>query len=431
MRKPTLEPTDENILDTLAADVLGRNELLIDTIILLNNLEGNFTVALDSPWGGGKTFFVKQLQKILQYCIPDTAKEESVKKLADKAIDRGYAKEKLLIPIYFNAWIYDNLEDPMLPLLYTIADYKEGKLNASVPLRERLANLISSVSINIGPLSVSTKQIVDSLSVGESLIKPVIDQTEIKEKMYAFIEEALEYENSRLLLIIDELDRCRPTFAVEVLERVKHFYDNDNIITLYSLNKSQLVHTVAHLYGSNCNATVYLNRFFDYTFALPLSDKNRSRYIVSSESDFSEGLADFFSDHIIKYYGFSIRETAHYLESYKRARNTIFQESGILLSIYVPFLIALRIHDQQEYEKFISGRFLQPLRICIEDNEDIINRLRRCLETRKDAATKEVLDSFSETYSTIFRQDSGRPHGGVRAIWGQASKEHILELSSG
>ena len=65
MKFSVLNPTEENIRETLLNDQLGRNEELRQFVRLLNSIDGNCTIALDGDWGSGKTFFVKQAQMII------------------------------------------------------------------------------------------------------------------------------------------------------------------------------------------------------------------------------------------------------------------------------------------------------------------------------------------------------------------------------
>lgn len=65
------------------------------------------------------------------------------------------------------------------------------------------------------------------------------------------------------MFFIDELDRCRPTFAIELLERIKHLFDIQNIVFVLSIDKEQLEASTAAAYGSAINAPEYLRRFID------------------------------------------------------------------------------------------------------------------------------------------------------------------------
>ncbi len=83
-----------------------------------------------------------------------------------------------------------------------------------------------------------------------------------------------------LVVIIDELDRCRPSYATELLEVAKHFFVVNNIVFVLAVNRSELAHSIRALYGESFDALGYLRRFFDIDFRLP--DPDRRRYIEAT-----------------------------------------------------------------------------------------------------------------------------------------------------
>ena len=69
--------------------------------------------------------------------------------------------------------------------------------------------------------------------------------------------------NSPTFIFIDELDRCRPTYAVQMLEVIKHFFEMDNIIFVVATDTEQLQHAIKAVYGREFGAQTYLGRFFN------------------------------------------------------------------------------------------------------------------------------------------------------------------------
>lgn len=95
------------------------------------------------------------------------------------------------------------------------------------------------------------------------------------EKFRLEIEKAvkqLKHEGKKetLIFFVDELDRCRPTFAIEMLERIKHLFDVPNIVFVLSVDKSQLEASTAAVYGEKINAPEYLRRFIDLEYGVPV-----------------------------------------------------------------------------------------------------------------------------------------------------------------
>ena len=63
--------------------------------------------------------------------------------------------------------------------------------------------------------------------------------------------------------VIDKSDRCKPTFAVHLLEQIKHYIFDDRITFVFSINLEQLQHTIKQYYGADFDSCRYLDRFFD------------------------------------------------------------------------------------------------------------------------------------------------------------------------
>ena len=76
-------------------------------------------------------------------------------------------------------------------------------------------------------------------------------------------EEVLFEKSERLVIFMDELDRCRPSYAVQLLECIEHYFINDRITFVFSANLEQLQHTIKNIYGNDVDACRYLDCFFD------------------------------------------------------------------------------------------------------------------------------------------------------------------------
>lgn len=137
MKKMDLMPTDENILQTLQDDMFRRNEKIGYFMQLLDSIEGSYTVALDGQWGSGKTFFIKQSKLVLEAYNPNIEKIDTATRQIVKDKMGAYIGGKGLqpqYPIYYDAWINDNDEDPIVSLLYSITEaysfFKERRIES-------------------------------------------------------------------------------------------------------------------------------------------------------------------------------------------------------------------------------------------------------------------------------------------------------------
>ena len=90
---------------------------------------------------------------------------------------------------------------------------------------------------------------------------------ELKKGLEKLSEAVFKRLQHPLVFIIDELDRCRPTFAIELLERVKHIFDVPYLVFVFGINRDELCKSLSSIYGE-INTDVYLRRFFDFGFQL-------------------------------------------------------------------------------------------------------------------------------------------------------------------
>lgn len=87
------------------------------------------------------------------------------------------------------------------------------------------------------------------------------EQRNIHEQISEFFSSLLKERGNRLVILIDELDRCKPSYAACLLERIKHFFNNDSVTFVFSVNLSELQHTIKQHYGRDFDAYRYLGRF--------------------------------------------------------------------------------------------------------------------------------------------------------------------------
>ena len=209
-------------------------------------------ISIDGHWGTGKTFLLKRWQKDLE--------------------NKGFRV------IYFNAWEDDFCDDPLLSIIGQLSEYfEEGKLKSFAEEAARIAVplLVKNVS------SVTNRFTGLTLDVnhnGRDLLREYREQrktkTDLKEKLAKMSNAVIEETERPLVFIIDELDRCRPTFAIELLERVKHIFDVSGLVFVLGVNRAEICKSLQSIYGE-IEADVYLRRFFDMEFSLPSTNASQ------------------------------------------------------------------------------------------------------------------------------------------------------------
>lgn len=371
MKRATLEATDENVLKSIQKQKGSiRNVEILEFIEALEQIEGNMFISLDARWGEGKTFYVRQIEKTLEYLTLKDYGNDSNKDKFEKMkpyFDGIATKDKVLLtsylPIYYNAWLYDNHIDPLLSLLFIIIKKSEKMYdtNLSISVKDIIKKIISSNQFGISLLgglfnvSMSGDGVVNALEK-KDILEDIQLAEDIRGKIKEILKEVKIEERQKLVIFIDELDRCRPSYALEMLERIKHYFDDDNIIFVVSVNKEQLTHTISTYYGEGFDSTGYLNKFFDIEAYLPtlrIDDNEINEY----RSD--QRWLIRFANMLNKYYRLTLRDALIYnqrIESLSTVSEiNDYSLDGSCLSLFVTIVIALDMKDATTKTGFLNG----------------------------------------------------------------------------
>jgi hypothetical protein len=202
--------------------------------------------------------------------------------------------------------------------------------------------------------------------------------TEAKRSIVSFrkelndIAQSLYGDDSKLPLvfIIDELDRCRPTHAVRLLEIVKHFFSIDRIAFVIALDPEQLGHSVRTLYGQEMDVDGYLKRFFDLELNLPTPgtedflnaqfsrfglDEFFAARMQHNETRYDKERLESMFKHLFIALDFSFRERERAFSLLSLAIRATPQ-NHYLHPLMLGCLIILKIKSSELYRGFIAGR---------------------------------------------------------------------------
>lgn len=259
-----LKPTYENIIKTINEDVLGRNDILKRFVKILYLIKDVNIISLNGEWGSGKTFFVHQVMEVIKNlnCV-----ESDIGPKIKKFIDEfkftqlhDINIESELYPIYYNAWEYDSNEDPLLTLIYSIIDQNpnlKAMEEKSETIKEKISRIISNFKIGLSYQDSYGKSMGLELQYNPKeqtkLTKDVYSVEEVKNTFKELLGEIMVEKTNKLVIFVDELDRCNPIFAVKLLERIKHFFDDERFIFVFSTNLNELQYTIKKFYGEGIN----------------------------------------------------------------------------------------------------------------------------------------------------------------------------------
>lgn len=284
-----------NDITPWAKDQMNRKGVARFLMKYIDSSEKIKVLNINSAWGSGKTFFLQNW-------------------MAEEKSER--------VCVYFNAWETDFTGDAFVSLVAAIKE----QLTALIPLEEekgaikrftQMASktlLAATPALAKGVIKKATgieftviQEIIDSdilADAAEKAVEKLIDSNKeslnsIKDfkitfhRMIKLASEAVAKASDikPTYIFIDELDRCRPTFAIELLERIKHLFDVNDCKFIIATDTPQLSHAIRAIYGSGFGSEKYLKRFFDAEFTLDNSDIDawvKANFTLSENSRVSE-----------------------------------------------------------------------------------------------------------------------------------------------
>lgn len=261
---------------------------------LINNSSENLVLALDAQWGEGKSTFIKMWSG-----------------------ENRCKQEPPLETIYFDAFENDYQKEPFLALASEIYELLEDKSeNRKQEFKEKAAQVFKTFSrgviktgIRIGTAGILDGGILDhaekdiSTLVSEqvdSIISSKFESSKADKLALKNFKEFLsdvalnETPGKRIVFVIDELDRCRPDFALDLLENIKHLFSVPGITFLLVMNRKQLEESVKCRYGNGIDSVTYLQKFINVWLSLPRSSgkfqqDDGAKYLMTSFELMSSG----------------------------------------------------------------------------------------------------------------------------------------------
>ena len=250
---------------------LGRKKYADILTNIINSYSSGFVLGINNKWGTGKTTFVKMWIKDLK--------------------NKGHKT------VYFNAWENDFEDNPLIALM---GELKELTKKSTEPEFRSTLKKAAIISKHITPIIakaiadqyVKTQGIKDAIAeitkgLSEVFESEVTEYAEKKKSIEDFKNSLSEfiantYDGKPLVFVIDELDRCRPNYAVSILEQIKHFFSVPNVVFILSIDKNQLGNAIKGVYGSDLiDSEEYLRRFIDLEYSIPEPDAEKFyKYLI-------------------------------------------------------------------------------------------------------------------------------------------------------
>ena len=247
---PALRPVADSPWDDDALQRQGIASELSALATALAEGEDSATIALDGGYGTGKTFILERWVQDLQ--------------------DQGQ------VAVYYNAWENDCDDDPLVSLIETLAS--DGKIKWEKATRDALNEALDGFLRKYTGVSVQNvrKAVADGQTVGllDAAAARRKSRQTLKDRLAKLVDSPADKDG--IVVVIDELDRCRPTFATELLERVKHVLNVPGLVFVFGVNMIALRETVKVVYG-DIDAHQYLLRMFTATLHMPAGAAHHGR----------------------------------------------------------------------------------------------------------------------------------------------------------
>lgn len=262
-------------------------DLLKNVIENQSKKQNGFSFAIDGAWGCGKTWVLNELEEQL-------SEEENNKNLV----------------FYYNAWKNDYYDEPLIALISVMIEkinsvISQKSLTESIidemtkealkDLRLLVTSIIKEVTkIDIEQSIESKKKLIKRIKNGQK-IENNIDSFVPLQRMIETVRNALEKLSTKytLIIIIDELDRCLPEYAIKVLERLHHVCNDIKLLQILAIDKKNLSDSIAMVFGKDYTnmqnpsawnehfTDKYLQKFVDIIIPLPNGKPDKKLAILN------------------------------------------------------------------------------------------------------------------------------------------------------
>lgn len=387
-----------------AGDLLNRKEdaqILFDFLVRRHRerreggVKGAYVVNLNAGWGHGKSFFMERL------------------KLQMEA--EGH------LTAFVNAWRDDSSKEPVVAVMAAIEASLKPHFATKTALRKtwnsakahsativaslakgasrRLVEKFTGDALNeIGELIEENDHVPENIESALVENEDAVSKTvasEVTTLLTKFVDDKITDYQSRIassaqfqnrmrqllvdiegrdgiglpfFVLIDELDRCRPTYAIEMLEQVKHLFDIDNTVFLIATDGDQLAHSVSAVYGEKFDGRRYLLRFFHRHYRFEQRDlKAFTDYLFAANqidvgklsTPWNEPPTNIFVG-AMKKYGVTLRDAEQCFDILRSAVTMWPHQVPIHLNLILPLIIHFQRHELDEMKAFISNQQGRP-----------------------------------------------------------------------
>ena len=348
----SFEDSDCMNLKAFADDLF--NNIQIDNLLSENSV----VISLNAKFGMGKSHFLEMFKNYLK-------------------------DEKQAETILINSWKNDFCDEPLIAICSEIIKYLQEKTDKkSISICKQFISLIgifgdisnqyidNKTGVNFKEIYDKNKHPID----GNKIYEQFVAKRDLYDKLNQSIAEYTA--EKQLIILIDELDRTRPDYAINFLETLKHFFDVKGLIFILAVNKEQLKQSVECVYGK-IDFDEYYRKFAHRDIALPYSEEGINSFIIKTVDDFFKKLE--IQNKVIAINKSNIRDKGSTIKAYiseffiklKLSPRQINQFFRILLSLLISdkkclsfgeeiasiIFVTIQLHDSEIAKKIAEGEF--------------------------------------------------------------------------
>jgi len=269
-------------------DVLKRDKFVDDLLRVMENISDNKAstcFAINGIWGSGKSFVLDMFEE----------------KLSEIQSEETFTDKYFIIR--YNSWQYDYYEEPLVAIVATMMSAIEEKTKLFPDSKEKqeMLGMLKAAGVSLlslGNTFVKEKTGIDFQKAYETVSNAEKSGAEAYAKKHEYdvyfgFNKVMSQLKTLLrsladtyvvVIIVDELDRCLPEYAIKVMERLHHLTENSvNTITIFAIDKTQLVSSVKQIFGFD-NPERYLEKFIN--FEIKLDKGENSEKIIEKYSSY-------------------------------------------------------------------------------------------------------------------------------------------------
>lgn len=259
-------------------DKIGREEIVDKICGLVGSLkkDKNFCLSINGAWGSGKSFVLDMIEEEL-------------------------SQHSEYIIVKYDAWKNSFYPDPLIAILYCVLDslslnckqikIRQYKKATTKVLKKTVTETVDKITDDVIEMLSKNGGWTGLAAAAIKIIRSIIKEAQIsildnklfddfksyQDLLNEFIVvlnllttyEDKEHPRKKMVVLVDEIDRCLPNDQLKILERLHHLFDVKNCAVIVAMNHSCIAKTVNTLYGTDGNE--YLRKFFDFVFKLDTS----------------------------------------------------------------------------------------------------------------------------------------------------------------